>query len=61
MELKVETNVEVTLKMSSDDFKNMMAYFGSGISDIPMNKYDQECAMKIFNDMEKEWRRANGE
>ena len=51
MELKVETNVEVTLKMSSDDFREMLLYVKSAAHNVPLSESDKVRAGVMVDKM----------
>lgn len=52
MELKVKNNVEVTLKMSSEDFKNMMNGLNKYAFDIPDTAQDKIDAGDVWSKMQ---------
>ena len=53
MELKIETNVEVTLKMSSEEFANLQLYLRNVVYCVPLSKKVIDKARPMLEDMQK--------
>lgn len=53
MELKVETNVEVTLKMSGEEFTNLQLSLRSVVYCVPVSLKTIDMAGIMLEDMKK--------